>query len=136
MDLVRSWLAAIGGYLLGMWLASLLARAGGDQGAYAGFLGRLLWLYLPLLVAYAVIGGAAAAAHTRPGRLRRGRHLVAVLPIPVAAIVLSTVMSAISGVTGLGGVVLSIVFAVAGGAAGVVLADLAWLRFTRDTGYF
>lgn len=134
MDLVRSWLAGIGGYLAGMFLASILGRMGGDQAAYAGFPGRLLWLYLPLLVAYAVVAGAAAAAHTRPRRWRRGRHLVAVLPVPVLAILLSTVMSAISGLTGLGGVVLSVVFAVAGAAGGMVLADIAWLRLTRDEG--
>jgi hypothetical protein len=131
MDLVRSWLAGIGGWVAAMWLTALLGRAGGDQGAFGSLFGRVLWLYLPLLVAYALIAGAAAGAHTRPHRENRVRHLVAVLPVPVLMILLATVLSA-GGPAALSGLVMSVLFACAGTAAGWVGADLLWLRFTRD----
>lgn len=132
MDIVRSWLAAIGGYLVGMWLAAWLGRIGGDQAAYGTFFGRVLWLYLPLIVVFALIGGAASAAHTRPRRWERVRHLVAVLPIPVVAILLSTVMSLAGGGTEIGGVLLSILAGALGTACGILLTDLVWLLLARE----
>lgn len=131
MDLARSWLASFAAYLVTMWGTSVLGRAGGDQAAYGSLLGRVLWLYLPLLVAYAIITGAAAGAHTRPRREKRIRHLVAVLPVPVATILLSTILGA-TGATQLSGLVLSVICAGVGTMAGWVGADLLWLWFTRD----
>lgn len=131
MDLIRSWLAAVVGYFAAMWLASLLGRLGGDQAAYSTLFGRVLWLYVPLLVAYAIIAGAAAGAHTRPQRERVVRHLVAVLPIPVLSILLSTVMS-VAGYTEMSGIVLSVVFSAVGLVGGWLAADLIWRWFTRD----
>lgn len=129
MDLVRSWLAAIVAYFVAMWLSAVYGALG--AGSYDHFLSRVLWLYLPILVAYALIAAAAAAAHTRPHRGRTGRHLVAVLPIPVLSIVFSTVMSA-AGYTAVSGIVLSVVFSAAGVVAGWLGADLIWQRFTED----
>jgi hypothetical protein len=131
MDLIRSWLAAIVGYVVAMWLTSLLGGMGGDQAAYSSLIGRVVWLYLPLLVAYAIIAGAAAGAHTRPRREQTVRHLIAVLPIPVLSILLSTVMS-LAGYTALSGVVLSVVFSAVGAAGGWLGADLIWNWSTRD----
>lgn len=136
MDLVRSWVAAAVAWVVGMWITSVIGYAGVAHDAYVNFLGRLLWLYVPLLVVYVLIAGVASAVHTRPRRRQRVRHLVAVLPVPVVTIVLSTVMGAI-GPTETSGLVLSVAFSALGTVVGWLLADLAWSRVTEDrSAYF
>lgn len=130
MDLVRSWASAIAAYLLCAWEASMLGEIGGEQAAYAGLAGRVVWLYIPLMTTYAVTTGVAAAAHTRPLRWRTRRHLIAVLPVPVSAIVLSTVMS-VGGYTAASGVVLSLLSAAAGTVAGWRGTDAFFDLLTR-----
>lgn len=131
MDLIRSWLAAIVTWVLTMWITAIVGEAGGDQAAFGSFTGRLLWLYVPLMLAYLLIAGAASALHTRPHRGRRTRHLIAVLTVPVVTVVLSTVLGAV-GHAAPSGLISSLVAAALGTVAGWLLADLVWGYVARD----
>lgn len=118
MTLVRAWLAAIVVYVAGevvLGVAALTVRPAlrGDPSAL------IWWGTLPTLVLFAAVAAVAAWAHRRPGPY----HLAAVLPVPLAALAGSTVLSLAGGPVDVAGVVAGLIAGAAGTAAGWQAVD-------------
>lgn len=132
MDLIKSWLAAIGVYAIGAYLTAQITISAALAGRLETFGEQVVWLYIPQFLLYVLIAGAAAGAHTRPGRLSTGRHLLAALPVPLLLVVGSEVLGAVNG-SYPSGIVWSSVATLAGMVTGWQVADLLWRTATRET---
>lgn len=118
MSLVRAWLAAIGIWaagelMLGVAVFAVRPVLTGD------LVVGLLWGALPALIIYALMTAAAALVHRGSG----GPHLLAVLPVPVAAMVVSVALPLIEGGTAGLSLVLGALAGVAGTVAGWQAVD-------------
>lgn len=91
MDLVKAWVAALLVWTVGFVLQSFLFSAVGTIERLEEVGWRILLIHLPWLVLLLVTAAVAALVHRR--RAEAGRHAVAVLTVPLLALLLTLVLS-------------------------------------------
>src|SRR5688572_10812649 len=97
MDLARSWLAAIGVYLVVATVtAGTAVRARAENDDFSGD-GILIWNALPMLAAFFLMVVLAATAHPASERHRRARNAVAIFSIPCLAAVVQLLFGIAQG---------------------------------------
>lgn len=131
MRLVLAWLVAIAVYaigevVLGVALFSVRPGLTGDPSV------ALLWGALPALIIYGLVAAAAALVHRGSGR----RHLLAVLPVPVAALIVSAVLPVVDGGTAGFALVAGALAAAAGTVAGWQAVDRLRSRTPGESGTY
>jgi hypothetical protein len=116
MDLVRAWAAAIAVLVVGSLATFVLALEFSTSAALTKGIRSILWAALPALIIYALMAIAAALAHPKARRKEPRRHALAVLAVPVGALVVTLISDLARGAT-----VGATVAALVAGAAGAFL---------------
>jgi hypothetical protein len=127
LDLVKAWGAGLLAYVLGSLIAAAVTIGSGAGDRLTSANGALLWVALPALIAFLVITVLADLAHAAaPGHRTPGRRAMAVLTVPVLAILLGIAAGLVQS-SGTLGVVTSALASVAGTALGY-FAPALWRR--------
>lgn len=130
MDIVKAWGAAILAYLLGTLLFGWVAASAGDPDQMSSGLGHVLWSLIPTFVIFLLTALLAAIFHSR--ETSAGRHALAVLAVPVVALVIGIVGGLASGSVSLGDTAMSAVVAIVATVGGWQLVDRIRSQNTRS----
>lgn len=121
MDLVKAWVVAVVTYLLGSLLFGFVAASAGNPEQLNSGLSHYLWSLVPAFVLYFLTASLAAIFHGRGSGTTR--HVLAVLAVPVAALLISIVGGLASGQVAAADTALSALVAIVGTIAGWQLVD-------------
>lgn len=83
MDLLRAWGVGVLTYIAGSVISAMIAAGHTTVHTWSSTGGQVLWSGVPALIVAVVMTALSTILHPEPYRSRRGRHLVAVLTVPV-----------------------------------------------------
>lgn len=126
MDLAKAWGVAIVVYVLSNLVYIFAAVSAADPDQLTTGVSHYLWIVIPGIVIYLLTTLLAAILHGTGHST--GRHILAVLTVPVIGLLISIVGSAATPGTTIGDMAISIVVALIGMVAGWQLVD----RFRKE----